>query len=131
MENKPKTLDARGKGESRYNYRYDILFFKIKGRDYLKSLDFGDIIVDIDTEGFITGIQIFDASNMFKLDKLTLREIKNWEFKTKAQDRVITIQLMFVMVRRNKQIVQRGENLVRETVSQLEDAEVLCTVPTR
>ena len=78
-------MNARGKGEFYYNYKYDILFFKIKERDYQKSLDFGDIIVDIDTEGFITGIQLFDASKMFRLDKLVLREIKNWKFYIKSE----------------------------------------------
>ena len=41
-------LAAEGKGEYTYDYLNDILLFKIKDRDYLKSLDFDNLIVDID-----------------------------------------------------------------------------------
>ena len=130
MADKERFLDGRGKGEFSYDYKNDILFFKIKDREYQKSLDFQDIVVDIDKEGFATGIQIFDVSKMFNIDKTTLNNIKNWQFQIKIEDNIVTMQFMFAMLRRNKE-VERGENLVREADSQLKDAEVLCTIPTK
>ena|SRR3989344_4547266 len=126
---KDKHLDAKGKGEVNYDYKNDTLLFKIKDREYVKSIDFDDLVVDIDKEGYITGVQIFEASEMFKIDKEALRNIKYFEFDTKAENNVISIRLRFTHVRRNKQVIERGENLRRESASPLIDSEVLCTVP--
>lgn len=116
-----------GKGEMDYDYANDILFFKVKDRDYDRSVELEDIVLDIDQEGYIIGIQIFTASEMFNVDKDSLRHIQKWEFRVKTERKVIFVQLMFEMIRRN-QIVERGQNLVRESTSLLTDSEVLCTM---
>lgn len=126
---KNRHLDAKGKGERSYDYRNDVLVFKIKKRDYQRSIDFDNIIVDIDTEGFITGVRIFDVSKVFKLSKLALSKICKFEFNAKAEDKVISIQLRFTSVLRNKCIIKQGQNFVREAIhSDVNDSEVLCTV---
>ena len=122
---KTKYLNAKGKGEIDYNYVDDILFFKVKDRDYDHSIELEDMVLDIDHEWFITGIQIFAASTMFTIDKDTLHNITKWEFKVRTEGNVISIQLIFEMVRRN-QVVERGQNLIRESSSLLSDSEVLC-----
>ncbi len=124
---KIKHLDAKGKGEMDYDYSNDILFFKVKNREYDHSLELGDVVLDVDKEEYITGIQIFGASIIFNVDKDTLRNVKKWEFKVRTEGKIISIQLMFEMVRRN-QVVERGQNLVRESVSLLTDSEVRCDV---
>ena len=124
----PKHLDARGKGEVDYDYKNDILFFKVKDREYTRSLEFEDIVLDVDKEGFITGIQLFDASRLFRADKDALMKVRRWEFNTKVEENVITLQLMFEMVKRKKVIVEQGQNLVREATSPLNDSEVLCKI---
>ncbi len=124
----PKHLDARGKGEVDYDYKNDILFFKVKDREYAKSLEFEEIVLDIDKEGFITGIQLFGASELFRIDKETLRNVRGWEFHIKAESNVITLQLRFEMIKRNKVIVEQGQNMVREATSPLADSEVLCKI---
>ena len=122
---KQKHLDAKDKGEMDYDYANDILFFKVSEREYEQSIELDDIVLDVDKEGFITGIQLFDASQMFNIDKDTLRNVQKWEFKVTTEGKVITIQLMFEMLRRNK-LVERGQNLVREASSPLIDSEVSC-----
>ena len=94
-----KHLNAKGNGIADYDYKNDILFFKIKDREYAKSIDFGDFILDIDNEDFITGIQIFDASKIFKIDKDALMKVRRWEFHTKVENQVVTVQLMFEAVK--------------------------------
>jgi len=121
-------LDARGKGEVDYDYKEDTLFFKIKNREYKKSLDYGNFVLDIDKEGFITGIQLFDASKLFKIDKNALLKVKRWEFNTKVENKIITVQLTFEAVKRNKVIVEKGHNLERETTARLQDSETMCTI---
>ena len=123
-----KHLNAKGKGIADYDYKNDILFFKVKDREYTKSIDFGDFILDIDNEDFITGIQIFDASKIFGIDKDALMKVRRWEFRTKVENQVVTVQLMFEAVKRNKIIVENRQNLVRESDSSLKDSEVLCEV---
>ena len=120
-----KHLDAKGKGEMDYDYSNDILFFKVKEREYDRSIELEDVVLDIDKEGYITGIQIFGASKMFNVEKDTLRNVQKWEFKVKTEGKVISVQLMFEMLRRNK-VVERGQNLVREASSLLTDSEVMC-----
>jgi len=120
-----KHLDAKGKGEMDYDYANDILFFKVKEREYDRSIELEDVVLDIDKEGYITGIQIFGASNMFNIQKNALQNVQKWEFKVKTEGKVVFVQLMFKMLRRN-QVVERGQNLVREAPSLLTDSEVMC-----
>lgn len=130
-------LNAKGNGEFKYDLKHDVLFFKIKEREYQKSLNFDDIVIDLDKQNFITGIQIFEASKLFTLDKYSLSRIRAWEFSAKAETKkenaevktVITISILFETKRRNAVIVERGQNLVRETPTAVPNKEVLCTVP--
>jgi len=123
-----KHLDARGKGEIDYDYANDVLLFKVKDRDYLKSVDFDNIVIDVDTKGFITGMRIFDASKMFNLSKLSLKNIRGFEFNAKAEDKVISIQLRFVAELRNKKSVIQGQNIERASDAFINNSEVCCTV---
>ena len=125
-----KHLDAKGKGEYTYNYKHDILLFKIKNREYTKSIDFENLIIDIDKEGFITGLRIFDASQIFNLSKIALKNIKQFEFNATVEDKIVSIQLRFAACLRNKPYkIQHGENFVREALtSTIEDSRVECTV---
>ena len=88
-----KTLNAKGKGEYKYDYDNDILLFKIKNRDYLKSIEFENITLDMDTEGYITGIRIFDASKILNVTKIALRKISQFEFSTKVEKNVVFVKL--------------------------------------
>ena len=36
------------------------------------------MVIDIDKEKFVTGIQIFDASKFLRISKVNLREIPKW-----------------------------------------------------
>lgn len=126
---KNKYLDAKGMGEVIYNYDDDILLFKIKDRDYLESIDFDNLIIDLDTKGFITGVRIFDASKLFGLQKVALSKIRYFEFNAKIEGKIVSMQFKFKCEFRNKPITQ-GENLVREAVGlDIMNSEVLCSVP--
>ncbi len=120
---KTKHLDA--KGERDYDKENDILSFKVENREYDHSIELEDMVLDVDTEGYITGIQIFGASQMFNTSKESLENIPKREFKIKTEGKIIFIQLTFGMVRKNK-VVERGQNLIRETSLLLTNSEVLC-----
>lgn len=105
-----KHLDARGKGEIIYDYANDILTARAKDRDYLKSIDMENASIDIDREGFMTGLRIFDASKLFGIPKITLKQIKHFQLDARTEANIIRIDLKFVCVQRNKQLIRQGQS---------------------
>lgn len=97
-------LDGTGKGEFLYDFNNDLLMFKVKGRDYKISAEFQNFVADIDKEGFVTGVRIFDASKVFGLDKYTLKNIVKFGFKAIVESGMITIRLNFVSKLRNGKV---------------------------
>ena len=102
MIDKEKTLEAEG--EMDYDYINDILLFKVKDREYDFSIEFQNMVVDIDNEQFIVGIQVFDASKFLKIDKEHLRKIIKWQFKAKLKGSEFRIDLYYQVVMRNKTV---------------------------
>ncbi|MFX0210835.1 MAG: DUF2283 domain-containing protein [Candidatus Hodarchaeota archaeon] len=102
MIDKERHLEAEG--EMDYDYANDILLFKVKDREYDYSIEFQNMVVDIDSEQFIVGIQIFDASKFLKISREHLRKITKWQFKAKLQDNEFRIDLYYQVIVRNKTV---------------------------
>ena len=96
-----KDRELTGKGEMDYDYSNDILFFKIRNREYSHSIEFENLVIDIDKEEFITGIQIFDASKFLNISKANLK-INKWQFKARITPTSIEIRLFCEVNIRNK-----------------------------
>lgn len=118
---KNKHLDANGELEVIYDFKYDILLFKIKERSYKVSIEFQNFVVDIDKEGFATGVRIFDASKVFNIDKYKLKNITVAELNTKIQNNIITIRLNFLSKVRNKIIplIENKESFTQQIITKL------------
>jgi uncharacterized protein YuzE len=93
MVEKEKYLEKEGSFD--YDYVNDILFLKVNGREYAFSIELSDYVIDLDTEGFVVGLQIFNASSYFGMAKGILREVKNWKLEARIKDRVIEVKLLF------------------------------------
>ncbi|MBU0535807.1 MAG: DUF2283 domain-containing protein [Nanoarchaeota archaeon] len=91
-----------GKGKFIYDYKHDILTFRTKGREYKNSIEFQNFVVDIDKENFVTGMRVFDASKVFNMERYSLRNIMDGEFRAKVEEGVITITLNFASRIRNR-----------------------------
>ena len=102
MKQEERNLEAEG--EMDYDYVNYVLFFKVKDREYDFSLEFQNIVIDVDSEKFITGIQIFNASEFLRIDKINLRSVPVWQFKASIKDNIIEIRLTYQIVIRNKTI---------------------------
>ena len=121
-------------GEVDYDYKNDILFFKTKNREYLKSIEMDNIILDIDTKGLIVGIQMFEASKFLRTSKSALLKMPHWEFSTKT-DKIkqgekeltrIEIRLAFQVKIRN-QIVEKNPIIMPQPTSlDLPSSELFC-----
>ena len=99
MSNEERHLE--GKGEMDYDYANNILFFKISDRKYDRSIEFENMVIDLDSEEYIVGIQIFDASDFLGVPKSYLK-INNWQFKARITPTSIELRLMCQINIRNK-----------------------------
>ena len=117
----------QGKGEADYDFKHDILFFKTKDRKYAKSIELLDnIVVDVDKEGFLVGIQIFDASEFLNLDKKELLSIPKWSFNANVYDgNKIDIRLIFQIKIRNK-VIEKNPIIAQQINQKLPDSEMVC-----
>ena len=126
-EVKKEMKRLEGKGELDYDYTNDILFFKVKNREYDRSIEADRFGIDIDKEGFVVGIQIFDASEFLRLEKIKLRQIKRWKLASIVDEGRIEIRIIFETIYRNKPIVH--EPIITEPLKKpLPPSEVVCTV---
>ena len=122
---KERHLEA--KGEMDYDYVNDILFFKVKDREYDFSLEFQNMVIDVDKERFIVGIQIFDASKFLGVPKTHLRTIPKWKFEAHIEDGVIEIRLFYQIAIRNK-ILERNPIIIQENKPKLPSPQMVSTV---
>lgn len=114
-----------GQGEMDYDYVNDILFFKVKDREYDRSLEFENMVIDVDSKNFITGIQIFDASEFLQISKVNLRQIPSWKFQAYIEDGKIEVRLTFQVNLRNK-ILERSPIIIQKNESNLPNSEMIC-----
>jgi len=122
---KPKILEA--KGEMDYDYVNDILFFKVKNREYNFSIEFQSMVIDIDKKQFVVGIQIFDASKFLGINKINLREIPKWRFEAKIDEGIIELRLNYQLQIRNK-IFEKSPIIIQENKSGLPSPQRVCTI---
>lgn len=122
---KPRILEAEG--EMDYDYVNDILFFKIKDREYNFSIEFQNMVIDIDEEKFIVGIQIFEASKFLRMSKLNLREIPKWRFSSKLENNTIEIRLDYQIKLRNK-IFEKNPIIIQENKSENLRPQMVSTI---
>lgn len=125
-----KERNLRGKGEFDYDYVNDILFFKVKDRNYEKSIEFDNFVLDVDDENFVVGIQIYDASEYFRISKNYLRVAVKWELQAKvtpltASESKIEIRLMFQIKVRNR-ILQPEPIITQNVNDSLQESKMIC-----
>ena len=117
----------REKGSFDYDYVNDILFFKVDEREYSHSMELLGYVIDVDVEGFVVGLQIFDASAYFNMSKDCLRAVVNWRLDARVTDGILEIKLLFTSMLRNK-IIEKNPILVQNLNEPLPNSEVLCMV---
>jgi len=122
---KPRILEAEG--EMDYDYVNDILFFKVKNREYDFSIEFQNMVIDVDKEQFVVGIQIFDASQFLLMSKINLREIPKWQFKSKIEEGIIELRLNYQLQIRNK-IFEKSPIIIQENKSGLPSPQMVSTI---
>ncbi|MEK6884217.1 MAG: DUF2283 domain-containing protein [Nanoarchaeota archaeon] len=125
QENKERHLEAEG--EMSYDYANDTLLFKVKDREYDFSLEFQNMVIDVDNKQFIVGIQIFDASKFLGIEKQYLKTIPKWRFKAKIKENIIEIRIFYQINIRNK-IIEKNPIIIQENKSNLPSPQMVMTV---
>ena len=119
----------KGKGEVDYDYKHDILFFKTSERQYLKSIELDNIVVDLDKEAFLVGIQIFEASKFLNTSKKDLVTIPIWEYSASVtpitNGAKIEIRLNFQLKVRNK-MMKINPIILQNTQENLPSSNLIC-----
>jgi len=110
-----------------YDYVNDILFFKVKNREYSHSIELLGYVIDLDTEGFVVGLQIFNASTYFKVSKTSLRQVSNWKLEASLIEGVLQVRLTFRMIMRNR-IIEKSPILVQRVDESIPNSSMICTV---
>ena len=85
------------------------------------------MVLDIDDEGFIAGIQIFEASKFLDLKKDVLLSIPTWQYQATFYEGRIEIRLMFQIKVRNK-IIEKNPIIMQSISEPLPNSELVCTV---
>jgi len=127
-----KRKELIGKGEFDYDYANDILFFKVKNREYEKSIELNNQVIDIDDKGFVVGIQIFDVSKFLNITKYALMNAVRWRFqatteKINENNSRIEVRLEFQVKLRNK-IVQPNPIITENVKDSLEDSKMVAVL---
>ena len=52
-----------------YDGKYDILYLRLKDTDYNNSVEFPNAVVDLDKDGLVICIRIFEASKVFGISE--------------------------------------------------------------
>jgi uncharacterized protein YuzE len=113
-------------GEFDYDFKNDILFFKVKEREYSYSIELYNLVIDFDEENFIVGLQIIGASKILNLSKEKLKQVKNFKFNAEVDNGMIKINLLFSTFIRNK--IREHNPIIFERIDeQIPNSEIVCT----
>lgn len=85
-----KEKTHKGKGD--YFFEEDILSVLPLKRSYDSSFQMGNIILDLDKKGRINGVELLNASELFNLPKLFLKNIVGGELDIKVDKSLIKLK---------------------------------------
>lgn len=122
----PKGRHLEAKGKMDYDYVNDILFFKVDNREYPYSLEFQNMVIDVDEEDFIVGIQIFEASSFLNISRGNLRTIPKWQFKAKVDNGVVELRLFYQISVRNR-IIEKNPIIIQQNDANLSSPQMVST----
>ena len=86
-----------------YDEEEDILSFS-KGRKVKASIDIGDFIIDVDTNGFISGIEILNASKNLQVSEEHLKDLQKASMSVTYKPNYVYISLLMQFKDKEKDI---------------------------
>ena len=99
----------------RYDATYDTLSYRLDRGRYAKSIEFGDIVLDIGEDGTVVGIRIFEASQLFGLEREHLVRVRDFRFSVERSSGVVSLNVSFVPLADGEPLLR--QRLIRELPS--------------
>lgn len=87
-----------------YDLEEDILVLS-KGRTIKASIDFGDFVIDVDNNGFITGMEILNASQNLGLKEEQLKSLKQVLMNVTYKPNYVKITIVIKFENQEKDII--------------------------
>jgi uncharacterized protein YuzE len=91
------------KAKVKYDFEDDIFSAMPLNRNYASSFQIGNIIFDLDSENIINGIEILNASKVFNLPKLFLKNNISGRLDIIVNDKYIKLHIAICTIIRNSQ----------------------------
>lgn len=85
-----------------YDFQNDSMFFYVKDKKYLSSIESYGIILDFDEDNSLIGIEILDASEKFHVSKSELRLLKNFIADIDIHKEDIKVNMKIKVPKRNQ-----------------------------
>ena len=101
------------------------IFFLSSGEKVKSSLDIGDFVLDVNSNNFICGIEIMNASENLGIDKSILKNIKSMKMSVNYKTNNVYVLLAIVFEKDNKEVnvqIPLSLNLEHKTPQK----EILC-----
>lgn len=89
------------KGKAKYDLEVDIFAAHPMKRNYDSSTQIGDLIFDLDKKGRINGIEILNASKLFNIPKVFLKNMISCKLKIIAANKIIHVEAYIRSLVRN------------------------------
>jgi uncharacterized protein YuzE len=86
-----------------YDEEEDILVLS-KGKKVKASIDIGDFVIDVDLKGFITGLEILNASENLKISSTQLKELQEASMAVTYKPNYVYISLFMKFKGKEKEI---------------------------
>lgn len=87
-----------------YDLENDSVFIYGSGKQYKKSIDLDDIILDMSEDDYIMAIEILDASKKFNVLKMDLLNVKSFAADIEITEDTIKINMKINIIKRNNSI---------------------------
>ncbi|HJX50105.1 MAG TPA: DUF2283 domain-containing protein [Candidatus Nanoarchaeia archaeon] len=114
-------------GQFDYDYVNDILFFKVKERNYSYSMELENLVIDFDEENYVVGIQFFNASTIFGISKNYLKDLKHFQFTATIKNNILRFVLDFKIISRNR-VIQHRPIIFQPVGNNIPNSQLTCTV---
>ncbi len=89
------------KAKAEYDFEDDIFSARPIKRKYDSSVQIGNFIFDIDKKGRINGFEILNASKLFRIPKLFLKNMVSAKMTIEANDDFIRVEIALKSMVRN------------------------------
>ena len=93
------------KAKIKYNFEEDIFIARPLSRNYDSSFQIGDFIFDLNDKNIVVGMEILNASKIFGLSKIALKNMLTCKLEIIISDKFIKVDIQVKSNLRNNETI--------------------------